>query len=357
MLEIPKRQSLIAQAADALRDGIHQGLWQTHLPGERVVCTQLQISRPTLRAALDVLQREGLIKVRQGKLRSIVQGVAAPPDPEQTTVAVLSELPLHRMPQNSMFYIHEMRDHLRNAKVNLEIVFNARLQQKRPAKLLEQIVLPRQASCWILLSCTEAVQEWFHQSGIHALAAGSCFPGIRLPSLDVDYRAVCRHASGILLSKGHRHQALLLPDSPTAGDMASKEGFNEAIQQSKLPDASGTVVLHDGSREMICRKLDQILRLKDRPTGLIVCRPIHVISVVSHLYRRGLRLPEDMAIISRDNDPYLSMLTPEISRYAYRRRDFAQRLAKLTIRLATTGSLPVRHNMILPKFEVGDSTG
>ena len=56
-MKIPVRQSLIAQAAEAIRQGIREGLWRDHLPGERQLPARLTVSRPTLRLALDVLRK------------------------------------------------------------------------------------------------------------------------------------------------------------------------------------------------------------------------------------------------------------------------------------------------------------
>ncbi len=70
-MQIPQRSSLVAQAAERLREGIHNGEWSQRLPSEVALCNRLQVSRRTLRAALAVLERESFIKVRYGKGRDI----------------------------------------------------------------------------------------------------------------------------------------------------------------------------------------------------------------------------------------------------------------------------------------------
>ena len=64
MLNMPQRQTLTRQTVDALREGMANGIWKGFLPGERELCSFLQISRPTLRAALEIVEREGLIAVK-----------------------------------------------------------------------------------------------------------------------------------------------------------------------------------------------------------------------------------------------------------------------------------------------------
>jgi DNA-binding GntR family transcriptional regulator len=47
------------------------GHWQGHLPGERELCAKLQVSRHTVRAALDELERDGLLEVSDRQRRKI----------------------------------------------------------------------------------------------------------------------------------------------------------------------------------------------------------------------------------------------------------------------------------------------
>jgi DNA-binding FadR family transcriptional regulator len=49
----PQRVSLAGLTAQSLRDSMQAGHWQGHLPGERELCARLQVSRSTLRSALD----------------------------------------------------------------------------------------------------------------------------------------------------------------------------------------------------------------------------------------------------------------------------------------------------------------
>jgi DNA-binding FadR family transcriptional regulator len=70
-LEIPFEKRLNSRAAveRALRWNIGTGVWQPGdaLPSERVLAAQLGVGRSTLRAAIDVLRREGLLVTSVGR--------------------------------------------------------------------------------------------------------------------------------------------------------------------------------------------------------------------------------------------------------------------------------------------------
>ena len=57
-------EAVLAQIADAIRNGeLHRG---ERLPSERVLASQMEVSRPTLREAIKVLARAGVVEVRPG---------------------------------------------------------------------------------------------------------------------------------------------------------------------------------------------------------------------------------------------------------------------------------------------------
>lgn len=61
-----RRIPLYQQAADALRDLILSGRFEGILPSQDALCDILQVSRPTVREAIRVLERTGLVHSRQG---------------------------------------------------------------------------------------------------------------------------------------------------------------------------------------------------------------------------------------------------------------------------------------------------
>src|SRR5438045_2071190 len=73
--KLPQKTSLVTQTASIVLEEIEAGRWTGWLPGELALCKQLHVSRTTLRAALDQLSRQGVIKCHQGRRREIVAGL------------------------------------------------------------------------------------------------------------------------------------------------------------------------------------------------------------------------------------------------------------------------------------------
>jgi len=186
--------------------------------------------------------------------------------------------------------------------------------------------------------------------------AGSIFRGVELPFCDLDYRAVCRHATGVLLRLGHRRIALLNRDDPRAGELAGEQGFLEGIGASNHSDATAEIVYHRDDVESVSRALKKLRESKHGfPTALIVSSASAYLSVITLLASKRLRVPQDVSLICRDGDPLLNAVFPTAARYTASPHAFARRLIHPLSGL--TRGLPVAHsqNYFLPKFNSGGS--
>jgi DNA-binding LacI/PurR family transcriptional regulator len=190
---------------------------------------------------------------------------------------------------------------------------------------------------------------------VPAIVTGSRHEGVRLPAVDFDNCAIARHAAGMLLARGHRRAALVLPDSGLAGDRATEQGFHEAFARGGHADAEPVVWLHDGTPAKICRALEPLNAAGSRPTAVLVSHVQHVFTVVTWLLTHGIRIPQDVSLLSLRSDPDLAFLVPSIACYETTSEVFARTIARRVIQLATTGSLPARQTLIVGRLHPGAS--
>jgi len=354
--ELPRRLSLVAETARALRESIRDGVWKEYLPGERELCSRLQISRPTLRAALDELQREGLLEVSSRRRRLIC---SAPPvqghEPRSRLIAIISPRPLLAMPPSAAVMVDELRTDLARAGFDLELIVNPASFSEKPDRTLDALAARTPVSAWIAYGSREPMQRWFLKRQLPCVVAGSCAAGIALPSIDLDYRATCRHAGGLLRSKGHRRITLCLPAGATGGEADSEAGMRESVKDDSSEGVRLSVIRHDGTAPHLISLLDRELRPDHRPTAIVVARAVHVLTVMTHLQRRGIAIPGEIAILSRDDEPFLQHLTPTVARYTIAPSRFTTQLSRAARQLAETGSLPLRSTRLIPRFTPGET--
>jgi LacI family transcriptional regulator len=183
------------------------------------------------------------------------------------------------------------------------------------------------------------------------LIAGSCTADVSLPSVDIDYHAACHHAVGVFRRKGHDRLALVIPSAGLTGDLDSEAGFCAAMKGEHPP----MILRHDGTRENIIRQVENSLRLPSPPTGFLVARSAHVLTVLTLLMRRGYQLPTQAAIISRDNDAFLDFVTPSVARYNSNPEKFSRQLSRIILQMLHSGVSPDQPIRIMPHFLPGET--
>jgi DNA-binding LacI/PurR family transcriptional regulator len=350
---LPQRVSLAELTAQSLRECMAAGHWQGHLPGERELCSRLQVSRSTLRSALAELQREGLLGVTQRQRRQII---ACPPkrhDLVAKTIAIITPRPLLAMSAASVVMVDELRDHLSRSGFTLEIHVSKACFSASPARALDALTTRSPASAWLLFGSLEPVQSWFLKHRLPCLILGSCAPGVALPSVDADYRAICRHAGALLRRQRHRSIVFIRTEGDYGGDLDSELGLQEALQGKEAPVLR--VLRHNGTPAHVCALLDKALRSPQPPTACLVARATHVLTVMMHLMRLGFRIPQDMAIIARDDDSFLQHTVPAIARYAASPTPFAHAVSQAVRQLAETGNAPPRAIRLMPELVRGET--
>lgn len=347
---IPRRVSLVSQTVDTLRMHLQAGHWPERLPAERELSQHLQISRPTLRAALHELQRKGVIKLSGRVRRSAATKPASAKRPSSGyAVSFLSPFPLQSTSRLVLF----LRDQLASAGYTVHFHVDPLCFSSKPARALEKMVRKHPETVWVAIGSKEPMQRWFLQRRLPLLVFGSCQPGIALASVDADYRATCRHAGDLLWRKGHRRLAFVIPQNAYDGDRESERGFREAI--NKHPEANLSILRHDETATHLCSLLDKALLSPNPPTAFFVARAVHALTVTMHLMRRKLRLPQDVAVLSRDDDSYLYHTSPILTRYSINHDLFVSKVSKAVRELTETGNLAPRSIRLISQFIAGET--
>lgn len=351
---LPKRLSLSGQAADTIRQAIVDGRWKEYLPSERHLCEMLKVSRPTIRTALRLLAKEGLIDIRHGRRNRLLSPSRRTARRTSQLIVLISSQPLAHMSFVTYQGISEMRTHLAEHGFTTEVLVcppgSARVQERK----LEEFVRQNRVFCCVLLSVGKELQKWFPAHSVPALVLGSCHPEVKLPSLDVDYRSVCRHAAGTLLGKGHRRLAFIVPDSGVAGDLVSEEGFREGVRLR--PDAEtihASIVRHNGTARGITSKLDILFNSTTAPTALLVAKPLHIFSVLVYLLKRGLTVPDTVSFIARDHDHVFESVLPLIAHYSMQTEAYSHRLSRLILQMVSERDLAPEPHLVFPKYVAG----
>ena len=356
MSGIPQRVSLVSQTAAFLRAEIEKGVWGEWLPGERALCENLQVSRNTLRAALTQLKRDHVIRSVHGSGNQIThKSTQRSSHLRSHDVAILTPEPLEQLRPMQTLWIDDLRAMLSERGCRLHVFHGRQYFRTNPGPALAKLTQQNRHGCWVLILSNEKTQRWFDQNRVPCIVAGSVYTGIDLPFRDIDHHAMCRHAAGVMLAAGHRKVALVIQRSRRAGDVASEAGFLEGVRQIRREDTAAVVCPHDATVPGICNALRRLMEQRPAPTALLVANPNHYLTIVSRLGQMGLRVPGDVSVVSRDEDPFLSYLVPNPTRYVTNARVLAKSLLQPLFELLAGGAVTHRAVRIMPNFVRGET--
>jgi DNA-binding LacI/PurR family transcriptional regulator len=356
MSTLPKRVSLVSQTVAFLRDQISKGGWNEWLPSERALCNSLLVSRNTLRAALEQLKREGLIDAKHGAGNHInVRKKTKNGSLRSHDVAILTPDPLEQLRPTQTLWIDEMRAMLSERGCQLHVFHGRQYFRANPGPALSKLVIQHSHGCWILMLSSEKTQTWFEKNNVPCVLAGSVHQGINLPFRDLDHRAICRHAAGVMLGEGHRKIGLIIQKSRLAGDLESEAGFIAGVGSSRHTDAEAVIANHEPNVAGLRNSLRRLMEQKRPPTALLVANPYYYLTVISWLNQHGWRVPEDISVLSRDDEAFLSYILPEPARYVTDPHMLANSLLRPVLDHLEGGVITHRAIRIIPEFVRGES--
>ena len=355
-IEIPKRTSLADQTAAGILKALEDGAWAEYLPSERRLCEVFQVSRPTIRGALRSLAKSGRVEIHQGRRTRLLAQPTRATGPRSRLVGLITHEDISHVTPSSYQLVSKMQAHLAEHGYSVEILVCPAVSPRAQRRKLEAFLRQYRVCCCVLLSVNNHLKQWFAERKFPALVLGSCDAGVQLPSIDIDFRSICRHAAGVFLRHGHRHIAIVLPNTQIGGDLASERGFEEAVTQWNLTaqePSRAIIVRHNGTAQNITSRLDAIFNSPHPPTGLLVVKPLHVYIVIIYLLQRGLAVPNTVSLIARDQDYVFEMVDPPITHYKYQGDVFVHRLTRLVLKLINQGSLKPETILLFPDYVKG----
>lgn len=353
------RRSLIGGVVDLLISRIEAGEWTLRLPSERKLSDQLEISRGTLRLALRKMEQEKLIVTEPGTGTKILTGKKDQSLLRRTgSIGMLLPDHISHLPYNTFSIINGLRDHLTHEGCHLNLHENCHLTKHRGIKILSNLTGNHSHDCWLLSYANAAVQQWFLEKGLPCIVIGAKHANITLPSISPDQFRIGRHAAGILLGLNHRHIAYLRSSRALnlAGATLSEEGITSAFITSLATDYQITLLEYDDHLEVFRRKLLQLFRQPQRPTGLLVGSSDHAIAALTILLQAGYRVPQDISIICLVDSPTIKHYTsPALAHYSISSFDQPLRIMRMIHQLLSEGSVRKKDNLLFPKYCPGES--
>jgi LacI family transcriptional regulator len=132
----------------------------------------------------------------------------------------------------------------------------------------------------------------------------------------VDNMAASQRLSEHLISLGHSRIALLIDETDWTTGRERFHGYRESLTRSGIA-ADPTLLVASGSDVSAARKAAvELLVRRDRPTAVFSANNVLAEGVWRAAQDLGLRIPADLSLVSFDDAPWMSMVTPGVTAVA-----------------------------------------
>ncbi|WP_270172078.1 catabolite control protein A [Paenibacillus sp. SYP-B4298] len=172
-----------------------------------------------------------------------------------------------------------------------------------------------------------------------------------IPSVDIDHEAAAFDAVTALIEKGHKSIAMIsgtLQDP--ANGFARFQGYKRALETAGLAYDESLVRVGNYRYESGIEAMKYFLELANKPSAVFSATDEMAIGAIHAIQDFGLRVPDDISVISVDNSRAASMVRPQLTSVAQPMYDIGAVSMRLLTKLMKKES--VEHSKVVLPHEL-----
>lgn len=151
------------------------------------------------------------------------------------------------------------------------------------------------------------------------------------PKVILDNEGAAENLTKFIIEKGHRKIGLIAPPLYLSIGKERLEGYRSALRESNLEFNESLVFEGNLFEESGIKAFEYFMSLPPslKPTAILSCSDVMTLGVFKEVKRRGLKIPDDVAIASFDDPDYFEVLEPPITCVAQPTAEFGKKAAEL----------------------------
>jgi LacI family transcriptional regulator len=179
----------------------------------------------------------------------------------------------------------------------------------------------------------DADLQQLHTEGAPIVLMGQ-MTGSKIPFVDVDNQKAARMAVEHLIGLGHQRIAIITNALPNYTSSAERvAGYLTALEAHGIAPQPDLIRYGDMTPESGRAAMESILKLTPRPSAVFIASDTVALGALQAIWRCGLRIPQDMAVVGFDDIPITEFTTPPLTTVRLPAYDLGWLAANLLISL------------------------
>lgn len=170
----------------------------------------------------------------------------------------------------------------------------------------------------------------FTEAGLALVTVGPSLPGKLVDSVRFDDEAGARRAVEYLLST-HESVAFISGEQDAPVSVSRRAGYDAALRAAGRRTPDGYVVAADFTRVGGRAGMRELLAHPVPPTAVFCANDLVAMGALDVLKERGLRVPEDVAIVGCDDIELASVVTPKLTTVRHPAAELGRQAAALLV--------------------------
>ncbi len=193
--------------------------------------------------------------------------------------------------------------------------------------------------------------------GAHVVLLGQ-LPNTNIPFVDIDNIGGARRATEHLLNLGHRRIAFI-SNAPLAYTACADrfKGYRQALQAAGVAYHDSRVCFGNFTPQSGYTAMKKLLARRPRPSAVFVASDTVAFGALHAIHEAGLRVPEDLALVSFDDVPLSEFIDPPLTTLHLPAMQLGRNAADLLIRLISKEHVENQHILLETTLVVRRSCG
>lgn len=343
--------TIAEQTAEHLRRELSRGRWRGEIPGKHSLAAELGVNNKTVEAALRLLEKDGLLESQgAGRRRSIV--LTKNPGRKQLKVGIF----LYEKDDRKLDYIVELVRKLQERGYQPFLSGRSLIGLGMDVKRVAAFVTRNPADAWVVLSGSKDVLTWFSHQSVPAFGMLGRLPTVNIAGTGPLKSSAMVTALRRLAALGHRRIVLLVREERRKPEPGIVErAFMAELENLGIRTGAYNLPEWDDTPEGLARCLTALFQ-HSPPTALIASGLDIFAATQQFLLHRGIRVPQDISIVSSDPHPSFAWCNPSIAHIEYDNGAWVKNAVRWIDKVAS-GKDDRRKKPCMSKFVEGGTIG